>query len=291
MPAVTPLVPHRNHIAVLQYLCDDQARRRPALGHIFVALRSDLGRLAEIISTTASEVVTYFLPVPSPLLDFDGVCRGAKASEDEQLQIDHELRILNLDRAFSPYGKHDPFTELPSLKPPQKQKDIDRRFSRCLECATEFVDEQGRPTPSAFEFCGESERVTGPCKKEWLKKHPPACESRRVEPKFGDALSLADYAARYQDDVEVTVKRKMLPGLRNGRPVRVREAWEIEAYNADWTAKNNRKLAARGWIGYSPEAFDREIIRERKQRGAVELEAMAKFDRDLSRKGNKYRIQ
>jgi hypothetical protein len=83
-------------------------------------------------------------------------------------------------------------------------------------------------------------------------------------------------------------KRVMLPGLRNGRSVRVREAWEIAADNAEWTAKNNRKLTARGWVGYSPEAFDREIL---VSRGSVTAEAVKKFDRDLSRKGNKYRIQ
>jgi hypothetical protein len=83
-------------------------------------------------------------------------------------------------------------------------------------------------------------------------------------------------------------KRVMLPGLHNGRSVRPRAAWEITAYNAEWTAKNNRKLAARGWIGYSPEEFDRAIL---VSRGSVTAEAVKKFDRDLSRRGNKYRIQ
>ena len=104
----------------------------------------------------------------------------------------------------------------------------------------------------------------------------------RVEPKFADALSLAEYAARYQDDVEAKVKRDMLPSLRNGgRSIRVKEAWEIAAYNTEWTAKNNRKLVARGWIGYSPDDFDRAILREREKRGAVELEAITKLDRDF----------
>jgi len=105
----------------------------------------------------------------------------------------------------------------------------------------------------------------------------------------------AAYAARVANQKKQTLAEYvaakvvcvMLPGLRNGRSIRVREPWEIAAYNAKWTAKNNRKLAARGWIGYSPEAFDREIL---VSRGSVTDEAIKQFDRNLSRRGNKYRI-
>jgi hypothetical protein len=59
VPAVVVPVASRSHLAVLQYLCDDLARKRPSLGHIFSALRSEITRLGEIISTaTPAEVAT-----------------------------------------------------------------------------------------------------------------------------------------------------------------------------------------------------------------------------------------
>lgn len=42
------------------------------------------------------------------------------------------------------------------------------KYSRCTFCGEEFVDGKGRPTPSGFEFCGESLLTTGECKRSWL---------------------------------------------------------------------------------------------------------------------------
>lgn len=51
-------------------------------------------------------------------------------------------------------------------------KDNTNKFSRCKQCGTEFLDGLGRPTPSPFEFCGESLLKTGDCKKLWLEARP-----------------------------------------------------------------------------------------------------------------------
>jgi hypothetical protein len=73
VPAVAVPVSHRSHIAVLEYLCDQQARKHPSLGHVFAALRSDISRLAEVIgaahtwTTPTFEVVDY-LPVPYEII-------------------------------------------------------------------------------------------------------------------------------------------------------------------------------------------------------------------------------
>ena len=53
LPSVVVPVVSRSHIAVLEYLCDKQARRRPALGHIFAALRSEINCLRATISANA----------------------------------------------------------------------------------------------------------------------------------------------------------------------------------------------------------------------------------------------
>ena len=50
--------------------------------------------------------------------------------------------------------------------------DKQQRFSRCTNCGTEFQDGQGRPTPSSFQFCGETILVNGVCKAAWLAARP-----------------------------------------------------------------------------------------------------------------------
>lgn len=44
---IPPTLASRDHIAVLEYFCDEQARRRPALRDIFAALRSNITLLSE----------------------------------------------------------------------------------------------------------------------------------------------------------------------------------------------------------------------------------------------------
>jgi hypothetical protein len=61
-------------------------------------------------------------------------------------------------------------------KPLSFKNEVVARFSRCLQCGTEFVDEKGRATLSGFAFCGETATANGNCKQEWLAVHPETSE-------------------------------------------------------------------------------------------------------------------
>lgn len=184
---------------------------------------------------------------------------------------------------------------------PETPKGIPQQvFSRCLECGTAYVDAEGKRTLSQFEFCGETPLTMGDCKKAWLKKHP---HRGPVQPKFADALSLADYAARHRDDEAVTlphltrrcdVCRMAVTALHNSEKCAAKMLTDQQAVAELQTARREARrqrsraaLIAQGL--YSPEAFDVGITRAKC--GTVEAEAITKFDRDLSRKGNKYRIR
>lgn len=282
LPASVVPVVSRSHIAVLEYLCDDQARRRPALGHIFAALRPEITRLGEISKAApVPEVVTDCLPVPEPLLYH---CKhGSQPGYVSPRLIGPLIRDDN-GRGTMVWTPEHGVTFF--LRHFQSEADVSydyafRKFRTstcvilpqkpvCVQCDRDYRD-------TKRAVASKAKKLTQP----QIDRRPMA---KPDVPLPGDIsflpLSLEQCEA-------AKAKRVMLPGLRNGRPIRVREAWEISASNAKWTAKNNRKLAARGWIGYSPEDFDRTILHEREKRGAVELEAITKFDRDLSRKGNK----
>lgn len=92
------------------------------------------------------------------------------------------------------------------LKPTKPAgKDKVQRFSRCLHCNTEFIDERGRPTPSSFAFCGETSLEAGDCKRAWLATRP---EVKR-EPKFTVVT---------REDVDWTKRQpSMRKGLRKAR--------------------------------------------------------------------------
>ena len=60
-----------------------------------------------------------------------------------------------------------------------------------MECGKEFVNEKNEPTPSPFEFCGETTLTQGPCNRAWLAKHPHR-ELPKPEPHTISALELDD---------------------------------------------------------------------------------------------------
>ena len=72
----------------------------------------------------------------------------------------------------------------------------------------------------------------------------------------------------------------------------VRVAKTLEDFCAKWEVKRQQqrlaKLREAQSYVYSPEDFDRDIL---ELRGSVTAEAVRKFDKDFSRKGNKYRIR
>lgn len=82
---------------------------------------------------------------------------------------------------FSRYGGYLQGQEPPTRAEEQYIKD-QQRFSRCKFCKTEFTNSEGRPTVSAFEFCGESPLTIGECKRKWREAVgdllAPCCNSR-----------------------------------------------------------------------------------------------------------------
>jgi hypothetical protein len=125
----------------------------------------------------------------------------------------------------------------------------------------------------------------------------------RVELKFADALNLAEYAARHQNDEAATLLH--LPHYCDGCLMHVtvlhdrvrcaakmlteqkHAAERIEMIREAWKQRRRAVLIAQGY--WSSDQYDLDIIHAR--RGTVEAELITRFDRDLSRKGNKYRIR
>jgi|GEM_PF-6653386 len=66
----------------------------------------------------------------------------------------------------------------------------------------------------------------------------------------------------------------------------------LEEYCTEYKKKNNTRLSARGWLGYSPEEMDLDII---EARGRSAAEKITKFDKKLWNKSprakGKWRIQ
>jgi hypothetical protein len=69
---------------------------------------------------------------------------------------------------------------------PDKKDPYSPRFSHCVQCGEEFMDTEGKPTPSRFEFCGETELSSGACKRAWNEAHPPALPPHQASSKFMD---------------------------------------------------------------------------------------------------------
>lgn len=92
-----------------------------------------------------------------------------------------------------PYANHNPIALTPLCKNAKRVSDargtkersisrpLKQRISRCLDCGNPFVDGNGKPTLSRFEFCGETILTTGPCKLAWLARHPSVCEIPKSE--------------------------------------------------------------------------------------------------------------
>ena len=77
---------------------------------------------------------------------------------------------------------------------------------------------------------------------------------------------------------------------QNGKPRETaRAAKSREEHCARWKKNRQHKVhALRTEYEYSPEEFDKEIL---SARGSVMSDVVKRFDKDFSRKGNKYRIR
>jgi hypothetical protein len=92
-----------------------------------------------------------------------------------------------------------------------------------------------------------SSKFTVACQTNWC----PTCNEYVVEEHDGpNGISCEEYCRLRELGEEMK---------------RANAAWELEARNAREKAKNNRKLAARGWVGYSSDEHDLSIIAERMQ--------------------------
>jgi hypothetical protein len=214
---------HNPHpITILEARVDAHVAELSRLGCIIAALRSIAAssHLGEIISAAhAPEWITptFKDTTPTEHKRFLRAVRVAKILADRDAVVARAwqafTRVTSPKPATSPT---DSFQGLHSVtatriaevgreedgltvlrKAPSKVKDKSQRFSRCSECGEPFVDGKGRPTPSPFEFCGESKNVgqMGVCKQEWLQKHLPACKTRRTEAPitFDEHISRASY--------------------------------------------------------------------------------------------------
>jgi hypothetical protein len=284
-PVVTP---HRTHLAVLEYQVDRLSNKLSrALSRIFAAQRARLN---------AARITPTFEIVPVPPINCKHGLREAWCAACASLtrpggQNPHRDKYLDFSGRWSgpllSNGNSIAFDAadaqgLDEMESADFLADEGAEEARSAEVAkcTKAASRMEHKAPTTFTPLEEA--CIAAVKEEILADGRAWQAAHAVRVANVKKQTLAEYVAAKAVCV-------MLPGLRNGRGVRVREPWEIAVYNAEWTAKNNRKLAARGWIGYSPEAFDVEIIRARQ--GTVEADLITKFDRDLSRKGNKYHIQ
>ena len=67
-----------------------------------------------------------------------------------------------------------------------------------------------------------------------------------------------------------------------------KRARTLAEYCAEFKKDNSTKLAAKGWAGYSPEEFDRDIL---KSRGSVMDDVVHQFEKNHSRRLNKWRLR
>ena len=88
-------------------------------------------------------------------------------------QRNQAFAYLNRDRFIGFDGKHEGPLNCSTV---DGEKEVcvvgKQKFSRCLRCGTDFIDDKGRPTPASFAFCGERPEVAGQCKRAWLAEHP-----------------------------------------------------------------------------------------------------------------------
>jgi hypothetical protein len=67
-----------------------------------------------------------------------------------------------------------------------------------------------------------------------------------------------------------------------------KRARTLAEYCAEFKKDNSAKLAAKGWVGYSPEDYDRDIL---KSRGSVMDDVVHQFEKSHSRRLNKWRLR
>jgi len=334
MPTVTlPVVPHRSHITVLEYLCDKHAQKRPALGHIFSALRSEITRLGEIISAPAWIAPTFEVIPAAPLKCKHGL-REAWCATCAMLSRSSESKTYVNARTFSFQNAPLDITSLDwveSLDFLADEKAEEKRAVEAKKCAkaAERVEKTFVTPPTGLTL---SEMFVSP-----LLEGRAWEEARVVRVAAVKQQTLAEYDAlhaflRHQnveaatqprcftnfcphcaemvtdgDSVLRRTKGLYLPVEHECPKVRVYEGaakrpivTSEEDVMAHLAAMNlQRRLEvlklqpAPSFVSLLPED-DYSKQDEEYYNGVLQAtsdEAVKRFERDLSRKGNKYRIQ
>ena len=88
--------------------------------------------------------------------------------------------------------------------------DDKQRYSRCLQCGTEFVDENDKPKNSSYQFCGESDTISGSCKQAWVEAHPIKFVLPEKKPVVRDFLVEERVAATKRINAPATIKLSRL---------------------------------------------------------------------------------
>lgn len=304
--STTPHAVPRLPAPILELCLNQQVKDLNALGRIFAALRCEAAPpslLGELIST-AAEPTPEVVPAPSVKCKH-GLREAAWCATCKELSNLDQLAPRKESRGCV-VGPWMTFMYPPACRPRAEQRFstmvFDQRGTKnCAGCAHDgegFKKKIITRTVSAIE--DRSGYV-------WQNRMKPVVLTLKpgwgwVAPKFADALSLAEHAARHKNDQGATLPH--LPNHCDGCLMHVTILHDADRCAAKALAEQQaaaernemirkrseqRRHAALIVQGYSAEAFDQEIIRSR--RGTVEADIITKFDRNLTRKGNKWRIK
>ena len=309
MPTVTSPVIHLP-IPILEFICDGLAADVSRLGRILAAMRSEAAsssRLAEIVSAIAPEVIPA-VPLKCKHGLREAWCATCVALEDpKRCVLAGRLKRLVSAKDDAPKAGFIENRYVGCAAPlgSEKLRRVELKVADAVSLA-EYASREhswsgvaGLPTHWK-EFVSTRWIETQPdengCKFHPLTRLETNGISRNFSAEWHRRTNWCDSCIEYveqdhscekwqekkafaeQKHASQTLAERQNAAKLQGRKDARREAWEQRRHAA---------LVAQGL--YSPEAFDVEIIRAR--RGTVEAEVMTKFDRDLSRKGNKYRIQ
>ncbi len=141
--------------------------------------------------------------------DVDDLLADEKAEQARENKVKRLTKEAAQGREFT-FHDGSPKTE--------RVTQADRRYSRCLGCRKPFA------ARSRFEFCGETEKKNGTCKRAWLENHQPLCVSRGVEvplrevrPQFSIAFTQQRRALTIACEIR---RRGLLPIVKEPRSVR-----------------------------------------------------------------------
>jgi hypothetical protein len=266
-----PPVPHLP-ISILELICDELAADVSRLGRILAALRSEAApssHLGEVISATPVWVTPTFdgadyLPVPAITVEHKIFGPGLPLHRT-LLDNDRSAVVVFYDRATTRTLLIDAaywVTPIEVLMGVELQRVDEAKF--------EYI-------PPSVE--ADADNYCSPLEQFVVVEKERACFALRgyVTPNDGAECNYGYKLRGLELPLREIYPTFEVSHTQQRRAVTI--ATELARRANGWHIVSRRASV----IEYSPDAFDQEIIRERKKRGAVELEAITKFDRALSR--------